>query len=89
MWLAVATVVQYLILGVLAVAVLSLARQIGILHERTAPAALVRSNQGVQVGEIVPPTTIIPSSIAIINSIKLKPARFFTPLTCIITSYCC
>ena len=40
MWLAIATGVQFVILLGITLVVLSLARQIGILHERTAPASL-------------------------------------------------
>ncbi len=47
MWLVVSIVAQFVLIGVLAVIVLSLARQIGILHERTAPASLVRGNEAV------------------------------------------
>lgn len=42
MWLIVTIALQFVLIGVLAVVVFSLARQIGILHERTAPAALVK-----------------------------------------------
>jgi methylamine dehydrogenase accessory protein MauD len=42
-WLIISVVLQFVLIGVLAVVVLSLARQIGILHERTAPAALVKN----------------------------------------------
>ena len=40
MWLIAAVVVQFIVIAVLALVVLSLARQVGILHERTAPAGL-------------------------------------------------
>lgn len=40
MWLTVAVIVQFIVIAGLALVVLSLARQVGILHERTAPAGL-------------------------------------------------
>lgn len=53
-WLAIATAVQLLVVLALAVVVLSLARQVGILHERTAPAALSRRVEPVRPGERLP-----------------------------------
>jgi len=45
---------QFVLIGVLAVVVFSLARQIGILHERTAPAALVKgAPAALQPGQIL------------------------------------
>jgi methylamine dehydrogenase accessory protein MauD len=52
--LAVVTAVQFVILLGLAVVVLSLARQVGILHERLTPAGMIRSQQEVKPGERVP-----------------------------------
>ena len=50
--LTIATAIQFIILIGLAVVVLSLARQVGILHERLTPAGMQRSRE-VQVGEPV------------------------------------
>ncbi len=53
-WLFVSNLLLLAVLGALALVVLSLARQIGILHERTAPLGLVAKNQGVEEGGEVP-----------------------------------
>lgn len=59
MWLVVAVVVQFVIITVLALVVLSLARQVGILHERTAPAALDRGAEStLAIGERLSTTTL-------------------------------
>ena len=52
--LTVATAVQFVILLGLAVVVLSLARQVGILHERLSPAGVARARQGIEPGELLP-----------------------------------
>lgn len=53
-WLLVSNLLVLAVLGALALVVLSLARQIGILHERTAPLGLVSKSQGVEEGGRVP-----------------------------------
>lgn len=53
-WLGIAIAVQLLALVVLAVVVLSLARQVGILHERLSPAGMTRAREGIRVGEPLP-----------------------------------
>ena len=53
-WLAIATVVQFIVLIGLTIVVLSLARQIGVLHERLSPAALSRNQQQLKIGEHLP-----------------------------------
>ncbi len=53
-WLGVATAVQLLVLVALTVVVLSLARQVGILHERLSPAGMTRAREGIRVGEPLP-----------------------------------
>ena len=53
-WLFVSNLLLLAVLGALALVVLSLARQIGILHERTAPLGLQAKNQGVEEGGEVP-----------------------------------
>jgi len=52
--LTIATAVQFVILIGLAVVVLSLARQVGILHERLSPAGMTRAREGIQVGQVLP-----------------------------------
>jgi len=52
--LTIATAVQFVILLILAVFVLSLARQVGILHERLSPAGVERTRSGIGVGERLP-----------------------------------
>jgi methylamine dehydrogenase accessory protein MauD len=52
--LTIATAIQFIILIGLAVVVLSLARQVGILHERLSPAGMQRSRNEIQPGEAVP-----------------------------------
>lgn len=52
--LTIATAVQFIILIGLAVVVLSLARQVGILHERLSPAGMQQARKEVQPGEKVP-----------------------------------
>lgn len=52
--LTIATAIQFIILMGLAVVVLSLARQVGILHERLTPAGMERSKSEVRMGEVVP-----------------------------------
>ena len=57
-WLILATVVQFVFLLALGVVVLSLARQVGILHERTAPAALVGKSTAIAVGDRLAATEV-------------------------------
>ncbi len=52
--LTIATAIQFIILIGLAIVVLSLARQVGILHERLNPAGMQRSRNEIQPGEAVP-----------------------------------
>lgn len=53
-WLAVSTAGQLVVILALAFVVISLARQIGVLHERTAPASLDRKVTMLAVGEVFP-----------------------------------
>jgi len=53
-WLAVSTAGQIVVILLLTFAVISLARQIGVLHERTAPASLERKTTTLNVGEVFP-----------------------------------
>lgn len=52
--LAVSNVVLWLVVLALLVVVLALTRQVGILHERIAPAGALMLNRGLAVGEQVP-----------------------------------
>ena len=49
----------WVVVIVLAVAVFALARQVGLLHERIAPAGALSPTRGPQVGELVEPERII------------------------------
>lgn len=55
LWLLVSNGLLLVLLGGLGFVVLSLARQIGVLHERTAPLGLLRQAPGLKLGEVVPP----------------------------------
>jgi methylamine dehydrogenase accessory protein MauD len=52
--LTIATAIQFIILIGLAIVVLSLARQVGILHERLTPAGMARAKESVQIGQTLP-----------------------------------
>jgi len=52
--LTIATAVQFAVLLALAVVVLSLARQVGILHERLSPGGMGRSHRSLEPGEQLP-----------------------------------
>ena len=54
LWLLASNVLLLILLGGLGFLVLPLARQIGVLHERTAPLGLLRQAPGLKLGEIVP-----------------------------------
>jgi methylamine dehydrogenase accessory protein MauD len=54
MALYVSTVLLWLAVGVLALLVLALARQVGVLHERVAPLGALMLDQGPKVGERAP-----------------------------------
>ncbi|MBI1366476.1 MAG: redoxin domain-containing protein [Alphaproteobacteria bacterium] len=56
--LAVSQVILGLIVVALAVAVLALARQVGVLHERIAPAGALAVNRRVRVGDPAPTLTL-------------------------------
>ncbi len=57
-WLAVSTAGQIAGIALLALAVISLARQIGVLHERTAPASLERKTTTLKVGQEFSPMDV-------------------------------
>ncbi len=52
--LTIATALQIVVLLGLALVVLSLARQVGILHERLAPAGMTRSQSSIETGDVLP-----------------------------------
>lgn len=52
--LAVSNIVLWILVLVLAAVVLALARQVGVLHERIAPAGALMLNRGLTVGEAAP-----------------------------------
>lgn len=53
--LLISNLVLWAVVVVLAIAVLALVRQIGVLHERVAPAGALVGREGPRVGEPVPP----------------------------------
>jgi len=52
--LVVSTILLWLVIVILVIAVLALARQIGILHTRLAPAGALMTSAGPKVGELTP-----------------------------------
>ncbi len=56
--LLVSNVVLWVLVIVLALIVLALARQVGILHERVAPAGALMPTSGPKVGELTEPMTL-------------------------------
>lgn len=52
-----AMIAQWFVIAVLVLAVIALARQIGILHTRLAPAGALMTSAGPKVGEITPTLT--------------------------------
>ena len=56
-WLTIATAIQFVVLIALAMVVLSLARQVGILHERLNPAGINRADAGIEPGEMLTQTS--------------------------------
>ena len=56
--LVVSNVVLWILVVVLALVVLALARQVGILHERVAPAGALQPTEGPKVGELTEPMAL-------------------------------
>ncbi len=52
--LAISNIVLWIVVLVLLIVVLALTRQLGVLHERIAPAGALMLNRGLAVGEAVP-----------------------------------
>ncbi len=82
MLLTIAVAIQFIILIGLAVVVLSLARQVGILHERLSPAGMQRSRNGIQPGEIVPAQSLTAISEAPITFTGRPAALLFMSAEC-------
>jgi methylamine dehydrogenase accessory protein MauD len=80
--LTIATAIQFLILIGLALVVLSLARQVGILHERLSPAGMTRSKREVEPGQLVPMTTIPALSGASVELTGQNTALLFVSAEC-------
>jgi methylamine dehydrogenase accessory protein MauD len=57
--LAVSNVVLWIVVLALLVVVLALTRQVGVLHERIAPAGALMLNRGLTVGEPVPTIDVV------------------------------
>ena len=56
--LAVSNVVLWILVLVLAAVLLAVVRQLGVLHERIAPAGALMLNRGLKVGEAAPVVTV-------------------------------
>ncbi len=80
--LTIATAVQFIILLGLAVVVLSLARQVGILHERLSPAGMQRSRSEIQPGEVVPAQSLTAISGASAEFVGKPSALLFMSAEC-------
>jgi methylamine dehydrogenase accessory protein MauD len=57
--LQVVLALQWLLILGLGVVVLALVRQVGVLHQRVAPAGALTISEGVRPGEVVPPLTLM------------------------------
>jgi methylamine dehydrogenase accessory protein MauD len=57
--LAISNVVLWLVVAALLVVVLALTRQVGVLHERIAPAGALMLNRGLAVGEQAPTINVV------------------------------
>lgn len=80
--LTIATAIQFVLLLGLAVVVLSLARQVGILHERLSPAGMTRAREGVEVGQTVPGMPLISISGAPVSFTGGPTALLFVSSEC-------
>ncbi len=56
--LVVSNILLWILLGALVLVVLALARQIGVLHERLAPAGALTLAGGIKPGELAPPLAL-------------------------------
>ena len=80
--LAMATAIQFIILIGLAVVVLSLARQVGILHERLSPAGMQRLRNEIQPGEAIPGESLTAVSGASTELLGNRSALLFLSAEC-------
>lgn len=80
--LTVATAVQFVVLLALAVVVLSLARQVGILHERLSPAGMTRSGSGIEPGQSLPELPLTAISGAPVRFAGAPAALLFVSADC-------
>ena len=61
---------------------LSLARQVGILHERLSPAGLARARDGVQVGQTIPEMSLVSVSGEPVSLAGAPSALLFVSSEC-------
>ena len=80
--LTIATAIQFIILIGLAIVVLSLARQVGILHERLSPAGMARSRNEVKPGDVVPAPALAAVSGSPVSLAGRKSALLFVSAEC-------
>ena len=62
--LVISNIVLWVLVVILALVVLALARQVGILHERVAPAGALQPTEGPKVGELTEPMRLAPLCVA-------------------------
>ena len=67
--LAISNVVLWIVVLALLAVVFALTRQVGVLHERIAPAGALMINRGLTVGEQAPAVDVV----------DLEPAQFRPP----------
>ncbi len=80
--LTIATAIQFVILLGLAVVVLSLARQVGILHERLSPAGMTRAREGIEPGQSLPAMPLSALSGEPVNFAGRGAALLFVSADC-------
>jgi len=80
--LTIATAIQFIVLIGLAVVVLSLARQVGILHERLSPAGMTRAQREVEPGQVIPLQTLPALSGAAVDLSGRHTALLFVSAEC-------
>lgn len=80
--LTIATAVQFVILLGLALVVLSLARQVGILHERLSPAGMTRAREGIEPGQVLPAVSLSALSGAPVSFNGHATALLFVAADC-------
>ena len=80
--LAVSNVVLWILVLVLSAVVLALVRQLGVLHERIAPAGALMLNRGPAVGEPAPEKEWLRAHAAVFHKTRLDSGRIidFRPI---------